>query len=123
MNYNNKPSARDIANGIHQYEIDKSIAAYAAKGGQFSAEYSYFTYILHVAIAVVTGVIVSAFVGTILGVICGIASFIISLIIHWRRVDARHSLANYKESYIKRIILYTVITAAVIIGIKIAFHI
>lgn len=123
MNYNNKPSARDIADGIHQYETDKRLAAYAAKGGQFSAEYSYFTYILHVAIAVVTGAIISAFVGTVLGVICGIASFIISLIIHWRRVDSDYSLENYKESYIKRIILYTIITAAIIIGIKIAFHI
>lgn len=25
MNYNNKPSARDIADGIHQYETDKGI--------------------------------------------------------------------------------------------------
>lgn len=84
MSYNNnKPSARDIADGIHKYEADKKIAAYAANGGQLPAEYSYLTYILHVAIAFATGAIVTAFIGTVLGVVCGIVSFIISLIIHW----------------------------------------
>lgn len=117
-NNNNKPSALDIAAGIAQYETSKDLAARIARGEQLSAEYSYLTYILHVAIAFATGAIVSTFISTVLGVVCGIVSFIISLIIHWHRCNEPGYFRNYRTSYLKRIVLYTVITVAVIIGIK-----
>lgn len=120
MNYNNnnnnKPSADDIAHGIALHEMGKRLDTYAANGGQFTAEYSYLTYILHVAIAFATGAIISAFMSTVLGVICGIVSFIISLIIHCHKCET-YSFENYKASYLKKIILYTVITVAIVVFI------
>lgn len=121
----NRISSSDIADGIKIYkereETRARLDAHVANGGTFSAPYSYFTYILHVAIAFATGFVASLFIGTGLGVICGIVSFIISFIIHWIRESRteHYGFSVFRASFIKRIILYTVITAAIVITIKI----
>lgn len=117
----------EISNAIGAYEemkkVDAKVDAYVEKGGQLTAPYSYLTYLLHVAIAFATGFVASLFIGTGLGVICGIVSFIISFIVHWAKKsrNLRYTIGTYRTSIIKRIVLYTVITVAIVIAIKTIF--
>lgn len=106
----------------YEQSLNNLVDAYAP-GDQFPAEYSYISYIIHVTIAVIIGGFIwSALEHPVIGLLIGIAVFVISLFIHWRRHEGSYAplpFSAFKNSYLKKIILYTVITAAIIIGIKI----
>lgn len=127
MYYNNKTYPSDIAEGIEIYERHKKNDAYAANGGQFEADYSYWVYIRQAAVACITGYIAACIIGGALGVIAGIptafALFILQFILYWRKESryCRYSFSSYKVSFFRKIKKYTVITVilAVIIAILI----
>lgn len=111
----NKPSTRDIANGIRQYKHDEEMRNYIANGGQLSVTYSYFSYLLHITIAVLIGGFIWNVIGhAVIGVLIGIIAFVILTI---RCIDKNnsHVLSAYKNSIIKRLVIYTIITAGIAI--------
>lgn len=79
-------------------------------------EYSYFTYLLHIAIAGIIGVGTSYLMNNniVVGILIGVASFTVLLFRYSRKKDIG-SFSGYRKSYLKRVALYTVITTAIVV--------
>ena len=87
-------------------------------GYGYAADYHFGNFILHVAIASVTGFIAASIIGsTVLGIIIGIISFVISTIVHLAKEGDLFDTSARKDTVIKQIRNY-LITIGIAAGIS-----
>lgn len=84
-------------------------------GCGYSADYKFINFVIHAAIAGITGFITASIINsTILGIIIGIISFIISTIIHIAIKGELFTCAARKDTVVKQIITYVISIGAAI---------